>query len=547
MQNWKTAFNQLQTRPEPRRQGCGKEPAKVAIALPSSESIQARPRVETKSFIWRECFDEYEETLLNSEDRVSGLIGPQGFGKTVLLRYLVAKYIYSNEYLVIDMPNMTIEDNLAYAREQIRAAFYRTCALRKLEYEPIDPQSTLSETLRTMINYAEKKQLTLLIVIDQLRAGDDFCPLFNAINSGLWYSTRAHKVIVSSSTSRTSREVFGEYANHVRFQNFTTEAEAAALAVPGVEARALTGVSFLEAVRMTRPGAEKTIARSAMDYWTTYLGDSASASCKAEHMTVLHGVLSKESFDEDVVFSDAVDGDTFFWNVDGKSRVLLENRPGLAQSLLKKLKEEEQTYVEYLQSVVGSPFFSKLPRRTKGNILEDCFAAILREKRQKVIFQSTKLDGGTTTPNLLPITQDRVVINFNTTPSLDGIALQKDRVIITQLHDPDYAGVDFVVIHILDAERARLWFIQCTVQTPKSHGCKESNNFSDWIQAVQKHLTVAHKRLVFLTPNSGPHPELASVPTALTKAEVLHCNFTNTNVTGNHVLLTALKKPGVFE
>ena len=116
----------------------------------------------------------------------------------------------------------------------------------------------------------------------------------------------------------SSREVFQPCVNHVRFQNFTTRSEAQALAVPGVDVNDLTGISFLEAVRRTRPGACKFLAEDATYYCTAYLGrDFTNDLCKAEHMLVFHGVLSEERFDDDVELSDAVDSDNLFWHVVG--------------------------------------------------------------------------------------------------------------------------------------------------------------------------------------------------------------------------------------
>jgi hypothetical protein len=122
-----------------------------AIALPCFDSIQPRPRMKQERFIWRECFDLYEPILLDPDVRVSGLIGPHGFGKTVLLRYLVAKLMFSDTYLVIDVPNILLDKELVNAYKRLRDGFYWTCAIRGFEYEPIDHHTTLSaDALRAM-------------------------------------------------------------------------------------------------------------------------------------------------------------------------------------------------------------------------------------------------------------------------------------------------------------------------------------------------------------------------------------------------------------
>jgi hypothetical protein len=101
-----------------------------AIALPCFDTIQPRPRTEQERFIWRECFDRYEPILLDPHVRVSGLIGPQGFGKTVLLRYLVAKLrMFSDTHLVINVPNIRLDEELVNAYKRLRDGFYRTCAI----------------------------------------------------------------------------------------------------------------------------------------------------------------------------------------------------------------------------------------------------------------------------------------------------------------------------------------------------------------------------------------------------------------------------------
>jgi hypothetical protein len=80
--------------------------------------------IELQTFMkwrWRkgpvpgECFDRYEAILLDPEVQVSGLVG---------LRYLVAKFMFSDEYLVIDLPNLSL-DKKWLAQKHIRA-FHRT-------------------------------------------------------------------------------------------------------------------------------------------------------------------------------------------------------------------------------------------------------------------------------------------------------------------------------------------------------------------------------------------------------------------------------------
>lgn len=141
--------------------------------------------------------------------------------------------------------------------------------------------------------------MALLLIMDQLRAGDDFRTLFASINDGLGFSPKDHKIIVSSSTSRTSTEVFYE-------QIF--------------------------------------VAEDAMKYWNVYLGPSAKESAKSVQMVVFQCVLSSDSLDHDVVLSSSVDGDTFFWYVQAsaaqQTRQIRGRREGLAHYLLKKLKEE---------------------------------------------------------------------------------------------------------------------------------------------------------------------------------------------------------------
>jgi hypothetical protein len=60
----------------------------------------------------------------------------------------------------------------------------------------------------------------------------------------------------------------------------------------------------------------------------------------AEHMFLLHSVLSGEHFDEDVQLSDDVDLDNLYCDVVDKRCYILECRPGLARYLLHKLKGE---------------------------------------------------------------------------------------------------------------------------------------------------------------------------------------------------------------
>lgn len=137
------------------------------------------------------------------------------------------------------------------AAAEIRSAFYFTCSLRRLNYVDTWAESlTLSEMVQTIRFVAEENELALLIILGQLRASDDFPQLLKEIGSGLRNPKKNHRVIVSSSPSRTSNSVFGEYVDrHVRFQDFTTREEAEALAVPGVDIEDLTNVSFLEAIR----------------------------------------------------------------------------------------------------------------------------------------------------------------------------------------------------------------------------------------------------------------------------------------------------------
>lgn len=121
---------------------------------------------------------------------------------------------------------------------------------------------------------------------------------------------------------------------HVRFQDFTSEPEARALAGYGLPAEILFPVSFLEAIRLIRGIADMFIAEEAKVY----------EQGKAEHMFVFHMVLSEEIIDDaDLVLSAEVDPDTFFWTVDSEGlRQLREKRPGLAKMLLQQLKKETQ-------------------------------------------------------------------------------------------------------------------------------------------------------------------------------------------------------------
>jgi hypothetical protein len=69
----------------------------------------------------------------------------------------------------------------------------------------------------------------------------------------------------------------------------------------------------------------------------------------AEHMFLLHSVLSEEHFDEDVQLSDDVDLDNFCWDVVDERLHILECRTGLARYLLHKLKGEHNLK-SYLQN-----------------------------------------------------------------------------------------------------------------------------------------------------------------------------------------------------
>ena len=521
----------------------------VAIELQSN-----RVRWEERKFVQRDCYDGYEEKLLPSSTethvRKYGLIGPQGFGKTGLLRYLHAKYATVGDYLVIHVPCFQNDSVSADACQDVRKAFYWACSLRNLDYINVSYISKLSNLISRIRTFAEKNKLTLLIILDQLKVVDDFRPLFAEINRGLSLSKLPHTVIVSSSTSRTSKDVFSPYVHeHVRFQDFTSDYEAQTLAVPGVPAEKLFRVSFLEAIRLVGGTANISIAEEAKVYERKWLS-KASERVKAEHMFVFHTVISEETIeDADLLISEDVDLDAFFWNFDSEGyRKIMEKRPGLAKTLLRRLKEDKQTHAQYLRFIVHSEYFLKLPPRTKGSILEDCISEILSDKSHEAEFQATKFDGSATNPKVLHLPCKRAVMSFDGV-SFDGDLFKKDQCIVAIPNDPDYTSIDFVVIYVHEDKKVRLWFLQITVSDPNSHGCKETENFENWISALKEQgLEITYKRLVFMTPKATPVSDLSCVPSALKKSEVLHCNFTTTDgMSGNHVLIEALKKPGKFE
>ena len=166
----------------------------------------------------------------------------------------------------------------------------------------------------------------------------------------------------------------------------------------------------------------------------------------------------------------------------------------------------------------------------------------------KIPFRFTKFDGNATTPSIFQIPCHRKVINVDAA-SLEDIEFRKDLRVVALPNDPDYTSIDFVVIYCHEEKKARLWFIQVTVSDPKSHGCKETENFGEWIAALEgKGMEICNQRLVFLTPKATPVSALSDVPSALKASEILHCNLAATDgMSGNHELIEALKKQGRFE
>jgi hypothetical protein len=545
---WNTASRGLQDQQQ-------KHIVKTLPWVTGSIELQSnRKRWEERKFVLRKCYKGYEERLLPSsaetDCRKYGLIGPQGFGKTGLLRYLHAKYATVGDYLVVHERSFRNDNNAADACQDVRKAFYRACSLRSLVCINVGSISKLSNLILRIKSFAEQNKLTLLLILDQLKVVEDFRPLFEEINRGLDGSKFPHRVILSSSTSRTSKEVFSPHVHeHVRFQDFTSHDEAKELAIPNVPAEKLFPVSFLEAIRLVGGSANISIAEEARIYQQDWLS-KVSERVKAEHMFVFHAVISEAIIeDADLLFSEDVDLDAFFWTVDSKDhRQIKEKRPGLAKMLLQRLKEEKQTHEQYLRFIVHSEYFLKLPQRTKGNILEDCISEVLSETCQEVEFQATKFDGNATSPKVLYLPCNREVRRFDGV-SFDGDLFKKDQCIVAIPNDPDYTSIDFVVIYVHEDKKVRLWFIQITVSDPNSHGCKETENFKNWISALKMQgLEITHKRLVFMTPKATPVSDLSCIPSALKKSEVLHCNFTTTNgMSGNHMLIEALKKQGRFE
>jgi len=293
------------------------------LSLPKlMENVQQhRSRWEERNFVLRECYKKYEEKLVpvsvKGEVRFFGLIGPQGFGKTSLLRYIHAKYACVGDKLVIHCSKINLVDSNGEMNSEsiwcrdVREMFYFACAIRKLDYMDFSMHTKWLPLIRAISNYAEERGLTLLFIFDQLKASASLTVFFDGLAQGFRYATRPHTVIMSSSTSHTPKEVFSPHVReHVRFQEATTQSEAEKLGkIFSVPAEPLVSISFLEAIRVAGGDIPTSIAQEASAYVNKWLRE-ASDAVKAEHMFVCHTVLSNDTVDDDsIVLSPRVDSD----------------------------------------------------------------------------------------------------------------------------------------------------------------------------------------------------------------------------------------------
>ena len=190
------------------------KPQKVEVLLPVFVSSQSgkRQRVETQDFwVFRPVFRHYEEqTTRQKTQGLYALTGPQGSGKSVFLHCLALKCAFSEPNLVVWVASCP--PTVSGFKTQLADAFYRGCQARGLDGIPyLKLSDSIIDSLHAIENFATEKGALLFVIIDQLhRKLDYFEELTGSLISVLATGV-GHRVIVSSSTSGTTEQVFPDY------------------------------------------------------------------------------------------------------------------------------------------------------------------------------------------------------------------------------------------------------------------------------------------------------------------------------------------------
>ena len=141
-----------------------------------------------------------------------------------------------------------------------------------------------------------------------------------------------------------------------------------------------------------------------------------------EYLRVLHMVVKGEESSAPLSFNaNLVDGDLFFVkNQDGKY-VLHEFMQGFASLVLQNMKLQ-QSYPQYLESVIGSDHFRAITRGAQGSILEDAISILLQRKSHPIKFSLTDLKGNTGNKIAsFELNARRFVHTFTVVPSEDEL------------------------------------------------------------------------------------------------------------------------------
>ena len=141
-----------------------------------------------------------------------------------------------------------------------------------------------------------------------------------------------------------------------------------------------------------------------------------------EYLRVLHMVVKGDESSAPLSFNaNLVDGDLFFVkNQDGKY-VLREFMQGFASLVLQNMRLQ-QSYPQYLESVIGSDHFRAITRGAQGSILEDAVSILLQRKSHPIKFSLTDLKGNTGNKIAsFELNARRFVHTFTVVPSEDEL------------------------------------------------------------------------------------------------------------------------------
>ena len=526
--------------------------------LPTVHRAQSdRERLEqTKCFLIRQpLFLEYERSILH-DGQIFALTGPQGFGKSAFLQYLVAKYCHDEGYLVVYVPvcPSTMDD----LKRVLAAAFYRGCRIAELRgYKELTLIDDLGHMLHKCVDFAKSKGRVLLLVIDQMKYKEQelFAAAAKAIHSVASVQNLNDlkiRVILSSSTSLAWTCVFpNEYYPLKRYKQKLTSPEAELLAgVEGVTATAaeLDGEPFQVAVEKMHgktPSSEKAFAiarriirspEDAEQMQAFFCLQMVLASTKKDVDTELQAMAAQ--LDEDQFYVERDESHLFY---------IAEHRKGFADTILTIMQSNQGAYTTYLLSVLSNANFSQLDPGAKGRIVEDCFFSILRNGTG-VEFPLKKIDGGNTSPASVVLQGEHTtVLNV---PGGNEEVLQRtditwpadDHVFVFIPLHKQYKGIDFII-----ARKTRktlyIYYVQCTVQRPQKHPICESDLYKNWEEELRASAGVNTVcQLVFLTPhttNLSP-PGSSDMDKFFRNKTKIHIPFAK--VIGSHPLLEQLKK-----